>query len=109
MAYLTINGIDVPVAEGAKVDPTEVGTRAPSVAGMPRGSIIARKRTWNVRTGTLSQAVAATLRASLLSAATATITGDWLGSVTAWAKLGQDQIGQTVQPSVIMNFTLSES
>lgn len=109
MAYLTINGIDVPVVEGPKVDPTEIGTRAVGISGEPHASIIARKRTWNVQTGMMTQANAAILRAALLSGATVAVTGDWIGTKTVWPKLQGEKQGASAIPSVTMTFTLAES
>lgn len=109
MAYLTINGIDVPVAEGPRVDPDDVGTRAPAVDGQPRESIIARKRTWNVQTGMITVAAATALRAALLSGATVAVTGDWLGAVTAWPVITGEKLGKTAVQTIVLSFTLREA
>lgn len=111
MAFLVVASIEIPVStDGADCTYQEIGDRSRAFNGAARATILARKRTWTVRTGHMSIADANALKAALRATPTVTASGDWIGgSVTVWASVTRETPVATVPARVSLSFVLDEA
>jgi hypothetical protein len=84
VAFLTVNGVDIPVAIASPPTLTyqEIGDRDDSSDGTHSAAIIGWKSSPKFTTPPMSQAAAATVRAALEAAPPVDATGDYFGGAT---------------------------
>jgi hypothetical protein len=110
MAMLTIDSVDVPVAQMAESPPRYLGELSPSFNGVLRNSIRDSFRIWSVTTGHMTTSEKDTFIAAVADEQPVSASGDTLtGSITIAVELqGSEMVPGLVPVAWVARFVMKE-